>query len=289
MSAPKTSPPGSFYLYSQNMSRLVYQILQQLWEGWQCQQKGQAQGFLQKPDEIIWELKNKNFCFTWARLAISRLSSGSLETKLNVHQIQFAPSLTLSCFQWTSSFLWRVSWCSPFFHLQSGRQLVQQRFSKLSTYLATQQNLFRMFWFFVLVQAPELQIIKGHVWTVKKYVRKYKDTQKRPKNLTCSNWQHPWKAELLHLSPSTFLSLKFSPHLPAEENVEVSWARDIRAITFLLKTSTWILNLTSSPKRSSFAANGNWIEEKMSLKNSSIEFKDIWQFKITGGRLWTIH
>ena len=30
-------------------------------------------------------------------------------------------SLTWLCFQWTSSFWWRVSWCSPFFHLQSER------------------------------------------------------------------------------------------------------------------------------------------------------------------------
>ena len=42
------------------------------------------------------------------------------------------------------------------------------RLSQLGIYLATQKNLFRVFGFFVLVQPPELQVIKGHVWAVKK-------------------------------------------------------------------------------------------------------------------------
>ena len=33
-------------------------------------------------------------------------------------------------------------------------------------YLATQQNLFRVFGFFVWVQTPELQVIEGHIWAV---------------------------------------------------------------------------------------------------------------------------
>ena len=35
-------------------------------------------------------------------------------------------------------------------------------------YLATQQNLFRVFGHFVLVKTPELQVIEGHIWTVEK-------------------------------------------------------------------------------------------------------------------------
>ena len=66
---------------------------------------------------------------------------------------------------------------SPIWKTGFSKQIFQT-----GAYLATQQNLFRVFGFFVWVQTPELQVIEGHVWAVETQMRKQEHLKKAQKS-----------------------------------------------------------------------------------------------------------